>query len=102
MKTKEELNKFIIETEALRCRTAELTDDEMKDVTGGSDEGSKMFSVFRCKDCGRATIAPISAAYDGSIIQCDNCGSNNTYHCQNYQVPARDYDEFIEFILQSK
>lgn len=38
MKTKEELNAIKAEYESLRKKLSELTEEEMQEITGGSDE----------------------------------------------------------------
>ena len=56
MKTKEELNALKIEFETLNAKLAELTDEELKEVTGGIDAPQKgddeknRFSAFEIQD----------------------------------------------------
>lgn len=46
MKTKEELNTLKNEVEILNKKLAELTDDEMKQVTGGQGESGRLDAIL--------------------------------------------------------
>ena len=62
MKTKEELNALKAEFEALNRKLAELTEDELEQVTGGG-------AGLRCPSCGSTQIVRSSAGY-----KCLDCG----------------------------
>ena len=73
MKTKEELNALKKETEELKGKLAELTDDELKEITGGGDV--LYYKMYYCRDCENAWI--VFAGKTGG--NCSKCGSNNNY-----------------------
>ena len=48
MKTKEELNELKIEYESLSRKLAELTDEELEQVSGGSEPNPTQIDVYDC------------------------------------------------------
>lgn len=82
MKTKAELNELKSEVEALSNKLAELSDDELAEVTGGEKRPSflpfisfagiyctyERFDTFKNHDC--------TATDAGKLNQCKNCPGN--------------------------
>ena len=68
MKTKEEMNALKAEFEAMKEKLAELTEDELKQVTGGTEEteqqpcpkGYTWVDEWKCKDCPDKTLINIT------------------------------------------
>ena len=71
MKTKEELNALKKEVEALNKKLAELTEEEIMQVSGGGDETMTLM-VCRAFDCNYKKIW--KGNYYGKIVQCPGCG----------------------------
>lgn len=95
MKTKEELNNLKNEIKTLNRKLAELTDEEMKEVTGGSYITHQQLAVYFCRDCGSYTVAPIKRSGCDKVQKCINCGSHNT--CL-YQVIEEDEEPYSFYV----
>ena len=68
MKTKEELNELKEEVEAVNKKLAELTEEELKSVSGGRRKGS----VY-CWECGYDFGPRIYLTKDSPMEYCPNC-----------------------------
>ncbi len=86
MKTKEELNALREEVEALQTKLAELSEEELKQVTGGTANQSE---IWFCKYCCTATMQTwigVGPGWDRDgqkhwcdLWQCERC------ECTNYR-----------------
>ena len=77
MKTKEELNVLKEEVEALNKKLQELTEEELKQVSGGSS--MKMKKLY-CVECGyvKCTFPEGTTLLFGSDEMCPQCGAMNS------------------------
>ena len=71
-KTQEELNQLKVEYETLNNKLKELSDDELKLVTGGSDNKEVGYNQYPCSN--------FSERYSGDYI-CGNCWSYSMGFC---------------------
>ena len=71
MKTKEELNTLKEEVKTVNKKFAELTDDELKEITGGGDV--VFYKSYYCRDCKNKWIVLDAETSEN----CSRCGSNN-------------------------
>ena len=80
MKTKEELNKLKAEVETLNKKLAELSEDELKEVTGGVLRGPKMKKYY-CTQCGyvRETFSEGASIITVQAERCPQCGAINSF-----------------------
>lgn len=67
MKTKEELKALKIELDNLNKKLNELSQDELKEVTGGR------YNETPCPKCGSHDLSWISTGH-ALVYQCYNCG----------------------------
>ena len=65
MKTKEELNALKEGVEAMSKKLAELSEDELKEVTAGSD----IVLQYKCRKCGKPLLCT-PAQYQAHIEAC--------------------------------
>ena len=78
MKTKEELNELKEEVEALNKKLAELTEEELKQVSGGFGPSSGKKKKLYCVKCGyvKGTFpAGVALCWDVSE-ECPQCGAS--------------------------
>ena len=87
MKTKEELNALKEEVEILNKKLAELTEEELKEITGGSNpyDHNVMLTeavpvgagkIKNCPSCGG--IVTFDSQHHGNAT-CENCGAIVTF-----------------------
>ena len=86
MKTPEELNALKEEVEALNKKLAELNEDELKKVSGGTDGQGEMYLCKYCSEWTFQTWIGVDAGWDsdGNKHMCDLwlCEKCN---CTNYR-----------------
>ena len=68
MKTIEELKSLKEEVETMNKKLAELTEEEMRQISGG---GTSVFRYYYCNGCHRKVIKPIKT---GDTVKCNRCG----------------------------
>ena len=74
MKTKEELNALKEEVETLNAKLAELTDEELEQVTGGEAIKAPL-NMTKCPFCGGGiTYIGTDPIGDTLYFNCGNCG----------------------------
>ena len=78
MKTKEELNALKEEVEALNKKLHELTEEELKQVSGGVSIGKK--KKLYCVECGyvKRTFLEGTILTFASDVWCPQCGAKNS------------------------
>ena len=79
MKTKEELNALKEEVEALNKKLHELTEEELKQVSGGVSNGKK--KKIYCVECGyvKYTFPARGAITFDPEVRCPQCGAMNSF-----------------------
>lgn len=75
MKTKEELKALKEEVEALNKELSELSEDELKQVTGGVLTG--LITVMICSECQHRKNW--KGDYCGQTFDCPKCGGKNCF-----------------------
>ena len=83
MKTKEELNAIKEEVETLNKKLAELTEEELAQVSGGGSE--MMIYQEYCKKCGYVFIE--EKIPEGTLIPAGDSDDKFCPHCQDF-VPC--------------
>ena len=81
MKTKEELNKLKEEFETLNKKLAELTEEELKQVSGGLGPSNGKKQKLYCVECGyvQCTFLEGMTLSFGSVEECPQCGAMNSF-----------------------
>ena len=83
MKTNEKLNAFTNEAEALNRKPAELTDEEISQVSGGSYEGSTFEYIIQPGDC----LSVLAHRYGTTVkILCELNGITNPNLIYTYDI----------------
>ena len=79
-KTQEELNKLKDEFEVLNKKLAELTDEELKQVSGGLGPSFKKMKKLYCVECGyvECTFLEGTTLAFASDVWCPQCGAKNS------------------------
>ena len=72
MKTKEELNALKEEVETVKGKLAELTEEELKQVSGGAFSSAKV--PHKCEKCSKIFFARVGLESD----KCPYCDTINT------------------------
>ena len=78
MKTKEELNALKEEVETLNKKLAELTDEELEQISGG--DGRKRYDA-KCKKCGSLVGGCGCFSYDEAVEKAAQRGKYGCSHC---------------------
>ena len=86
MKTKEELNALKEDVETLSKKLNGLTEEELKEVTGGYNINDVMYTAMRCEnpECGYATRK--SGFWVAVVEKCPKCGQK-TLHGKQLVFP---------------
>ena len=80
MKTKEELNALKEEVETLNKKLAELTEEELEQVTGGEEPGVR--TTMYCDAC--EGLMGWIGDYLGQYFDCPYCHAKGTFHGIGY------------------
>ena len=78
MKTKEELNALKNEVKDLNAKLAELSEDELKEVTGGVLFGMKKYYCTQCEYV-RETFPEGASILVPPVERCPQCGAINSF-----------------------
>ena len=81
MKTKEELNAIKEEVEAMNKKLAELTEEELKQVSGGLGPSLMKMKKLYCVECGyvECTFPEGTTLEGGYNEKCPQCGAINSF-----------------------
>ena len=79
MKTKEELNALKKEVEAMNKKLAELTEEELKQVSGGLGPSLKKKKIY-CVECGYVACTFAGTTFTWAVAEkCPQCGAMNSF-----------------------